>query len=650
MKLFESFRYRLAIVVFIVQLAVVAVLLWQTQSAAFKEAKQIMQEQDQTILQILSSVSEESLFNEDFFGVQPFYVQIIESPHVITAYLLDYQGDVVVSSNPRLLGKQNPPHPSDKQGYWVSSEFENSGEYIGEINIQFSLTEINKAYDLVLRRSVILGSIGIVITAFLSLLVGGLFTKRIEQIKDSTERFAKGDLNARCTVTGQDELTSLSKSLNQMADQINSNIKEIEHLAFHDDLTGLANRREFDKRLTLAFEAAKTQGNIYSLLYLDLDKFKLVNDTCGHHAGDQLLVQLSHVMLGIIRTRDTLVRFGGDEFGVLLDNCSLSQAEEVANKFLKAVFDFKFSWDDKIMQVGVSIGGIALNSHSDSVDQLLSSVDAACYTAKQKGRNQVHMVVPGDKNIQEHFSDVDWVNRLSTMIENDQFSMACQNIVDISDSHTNFVRKEFLLRIKDEQGQWISPAVFIEAAERFDFIQRLDRYVIDKVFRILVNNQLPNKNIICFINLSGKSVSEETLFDYVQDKINEYELDAKQICFEITETAAIANFNNASVFIEKVREIGCSFALDDFGSGMCSFNYLKSFQVDYVKIDGSFISSMQENDVDRTIVKSINKISHRSGFKTIAEFVENDEILKQVKGLNIDFAQGYGLHKPKIIE
>jgi len=649
MKLLHSLKLRLALAIFIAQLTVVALLLWQSQSTAFNESKRLMTVQDQTILQLLSSVSEESLFNEDYFGIQPFYRQAIESSHVITVYLLDDLGDVVVSSDVMLLGKQNPTNKREDTSYWLSYIFENSGEYIGELNIQFSQREIDQAYQFVLNQSIFLGVASILLTALLSIVMGGLFAKRIERIRENTERFAKGDLTARCEVKGKDELSILSNSLNQMADQISHNMKEIEHLAFHDDLTGLANRREFNRRLEAALVSAKSHGSFYVLLFLDLDKFKLVNDTCGHHAGDQLLIQISDLMLAVLRNRDTLVRFGGDEFGVLLENCSLAQAEEVANKLLTSVYHYKFSWDDKIMQVGVSIGAVTLNAKTNDIEQLLSAADAACYTAKQKGRNQVHMVLPGDQAIAGHFTDVDWINRLSTMIDKDQFSMAYQKIVCVTNPD-KVERVEFLLRLKDDKNQWVSPAMFIDAAERFDSIQRLDRYVIDKTFRIMALEQLPIKGVMFFINLSGKSISEEGLFAYVSDKLLEYGLDAKRICFEVTETAAIANFNHASVFIEKARALGCSFALDDFGSGMCSFSYLKNLQVDYVKIDGSFILSMLENGVDRTIVKSINKISHRSGYKTIAEFVENDELLEKVKELKIDFAQGFGLHKPEIVK
>lgn len=649
MRLFYSLKYRVALAIFIVQLAVVISLLWQTQSSAFNESKRLMNEQDELIVKILSSVSEESLFNEDYFGIQPFYTQAMQSPHIINAFLLDYKGDVVVSSDSKFLGMQSPLKEVTEKSYWVTTEFGHSDEYVGELSIQFSHREISKAYETVLQQSIYLGLLGVFSTALLSIIMAGLFTKRIEHLRENTKRFAKGDLSARCEVTGQDELSSLSKSLNKMADQISSNMKEIEHLAFHDELTGLANRREFNRRLKKAFTAAKKHGHFYVLLFLDLDKFKLVNDTCGHYAGDQFLIQLSDVMMAALRNRDTLVRFGGDEFGVLLENCSLSQAEEVANKLLTTVFDFKFSWDDKIMQVGVSIGAVALNERTENVEQLLSSADAACYTAKQKGRNQVHLVFPGDKEIEGHFSDIDWINRLSTMIDKDMFSMAYQKIV-CAQNPDKVERVEFLLRLQDEQSQWVSPAVFIDAAERFDSIQRLDRYVIDKVFQLIALDKVPVKNAICFINLSGKSVGEKGLFHYVQGKLNEYGLDPQKICFEVTETAAIANFNHASIFIEKARELGCSFALDDFGSGMCSFSYLKNLQVDYVKIDGSFILSMSDNGVDRTIVKSINKISHRSGYQTIAEFVENDDLLKQVADLNIDLAQGYGLHKPEVID
>ncbi len=650
MKFFYSLKYQIAATMFVVQLIVLGLILWQTQTTAFIEAKSLIRQQDQSVLKLLSNVSQTALFTEQYFQLQPFYSDVVESTHISSAVLRDYLGVVVASSDKSLLGLNNEEaEAATSLTYLLIHTFDNADDDIGQLSIQFSHAELDALFTRIKQRAITIGLIGALLSMLMSILLAKLLTHRLDQIRIQTVRFAEGDFESRCNLKGADELSSLSDSFNIMADKISGSMKEIEHLAFHDALTGLANRREFDKRLELALSSAKEHGHFYALLCLDLDKFKVVNDTCGHHAGDQLLIQLSDVMLNVLRNRDTLVRFGGDEFAILLENCSLSQAKEVSNKILKAVYDFKFSWDDKIMQVGVSIGAVTLNKHTTNLEQLLSTADAACYTAKQQGRNQVHLVMPGDSNIEGHFTDVDWINRLSTMIDKNQFSMAFQLISPTQKASDGLVRMEFLLRMQDK-GEWISPAVFIDAAERFDFIQRLDRYVIDKVFKIIASGKVPGEEVMCFINLSGKSISEEGLFNFVRDKMAHYGLNAKQICFEITETAAIANFNHASVFIEKARGLGCSFASDDFGSGMCSFSYLKNLQVDYVKIDGSFILNMANNAVDTTIVQSINKISHQAGFKTIAEFVENKEILDSIGTMGIDFAQGYGIHKPEIIK
>jgi diguanylate cyclase (GGDEF)-like protein/PAS domain S-box-containing protein len=423
--------------------------------------------------------------------------------------------------------------------------------------------------------------------------------------------------------------------------------RRLSYHASHDILTGLVNRREFENRLERALKSAKARETSYALCYLDLDQFKIVNDSCGHSAGDALLGQLGALLKSKIRWRDTLARLGGDEFAVLLESCSLDEAMQTAESLRMAISEYKFMWDERSFRLGVSIGVVPISADNEDVASLLSAADSACAAAKEAGRNRIHSFQENDIDLMRRRREMQWAARINNALEENRFELYRQTIqpLQVEEEGAHY---EILLRMRDEQGGIISPGLFIEAAERYGITPSIDRWVIRSAFRWLVSEADERERLaLCSINLSGQSFGDEKFLPFVVDQFQMSGLDATKICFEITETAAIASYSKANRFINALKELGCKFALDDFGTGLSSFGYLKHFPVDYLKIDGSFVKEILHDPIDREMVRSINEIGHLTGKQTIAEFAENEEIITMLRGMGIDYAQGYGVSEPK---
>ena len=423
--------------------------------------------------------------------------------------------------------------------------------------------------------------------------------------------------------------------------------RRLSYHASHDILTGLVNRAEFESRLERALKSAKAREASYALCYLDLDQFKIVNDSCGHSAGDALLGQLGALLKAKIRWRDTLARLGGDEFGVLLESCSLDEALKTAEVLRLAISEFKFMWDDRGFRLGVSIGVVPITADNEDVAALLSAADSACAAAKEAGRNRIHSFQENDIDLMRRRREMQWAARINNALEDNRFELFRQTIQPLQ-TEEDGAHYEILLRMRDESGGIIAPGLFIEAAERYSITPSIDRWVIKNAFRWLVSEADERERLhLCSINLSGQSLGDEKFLPFVVEQFQMSGLDATKICFEITETAAIASYSQANRFINALKELGCKFALDDFGTGLSSFGYLKHFPVDFLKIDGSFVKEILHDPIDREMVRSINEIGHLTGKQTIAEFAENEEIITMLKGMGIDYAQGYGVAEPK---
>ncbi len=423
--------------------------------------------------------------------------------------------------------------------------------------------------------------------------------------------------------------------------------RRLSYHASHDILTGLVNRREFENRLERALKSAKAREASYAICYLDLDQFKIVNDSCGHAAGDTLLAQLGALLKAKVRWRDSLARLGGDEFGVLLESCSLDEAMRTADVLRQAVQDFRFVWDDRTFRLSASIGVVPISLENDDVASILSAADSACAAAKEAGRNRIHCFQENDIELMRRRREMQWAARINNALEESRFVLYRQQILPLQTEGLG-AHYELLLRMCDENGALVSPDLFISAAERYGITPSIDRWVIDNAFRWLVSEADERERLaLCSINLSGLSLSDDKFLPFVIEKFKTSGLDPSKICFEITETAAVANYSQANRFIQSLKELGCKFALDDFGTGLSSFGYLKHFPVDFLKIDGSFVKEILHDPIDREMVRSINEIGHLTGKQTIAEFAENEEIITMLRGIGVDFAQGYGVAKPR---
>jgi len=423
--------------------------------------------------------------------------------------------------------------------------------------------------------------------------------------------------------------------------------RQLGYQASHDMLTGLVNRHEFEQRLEQTLRLARTGQIEGALLYMDLDQFKVVNDTCGHRAGDELLRQLAAILLKSRRESDTLARLGGDEFGIILTNCPGESAETIAEKLLRDIKGFRFVWEGKTFELGASIGLVPLNEQSGRLVDVMSNADAACYVAKEAGRNRIQRYEADDSVVAQHHGEMEWVHRIALSFEEDRFYLVCQPIRPLAVGAVP--HHEVLIRLRGQQGETIPPMAFLPAAERYNLMPTIDRWVVRTTLGMLREAQGPAAipPAHCTINLSGQSLCDDHFLEFVLGQFAEYGIPEHHICFEITETAAIANLTRAMDFITRLKARGCRFALDDFGSGLSSYGYLKNLHVDYLKIDGSFVRHMDEETLDYAIVASINEIGHVMGLQTVAEFVESDATLQILRGLGVDYAQGYAVGRPR---
>lgn len=426
--------------------------------------------------------------------------------------------------------------------------------------------------------------------------------------------------------------------------------REVSHLERHDNLTDIFNRTQFAAMVRSTVYRAALNQTEHVLLYIDLDQFKIINDTFGHHAGDAMLRQVTSILKNCLRDDDIIARLGGDEFGVLLKNTSDNEATLLAEKLCREIENYRFSHSNRAISLTVSIGVASTNSGKDSLEALLSAAEGAAYAAKLYGQNRIHLYQSDDKFLVTRDQQLFWALEIPEAINDGRMFLEWQNIVPVDNSAPKANWSEALVRMIDREGKVIMPGIFLPAAERYNQAVIVDTWVVKSVLEMLDNQSEDFDDLaLCFINLSGHSMGQSAFLNRIIDMLNQSNVSPSRLCFEITETAAIANKSSALEMMNVLQGMGCRFALDDFGSGHSSFAYLRDFPAEFIKIDGSFVQGMSDDPVNHSIVSSINEIGHATGKQVIAEFVENDEVLRQLRDIGVDYAQGFGISKPQSI-
>jgi diguanylate cyclase (GGDEF)-like protein/PAS domain S-box-containing protein len=450
---------------------------------------------------------------------------------------------------------------------------------------------------------------------------------------------------SRIDLDGSPHLLAVANDITELRD-LN---EMLSYQAAHDPLTGLVNRREFGRRLDLAIEGINAGGSPSALLYFDLDQFKIINDTSGHNVGDQLLSQLAALLGSHLVDGETIARLGGDEFGILLEPASRERAMEFAERMRLEIDGFVFSSEQRTYAVSVSVGLILLDRPGLSQREVLSLADTACYMAKERGRNRVYLYSEKDAETTRRRSEMEWASRLRQALLDDRFILHFQELSELHPGgEPEGVHMEMLLRLRDEDGSMVPPGAFIPAAERFGLMLQLDRWVVETTLANFSRLHPSGQPVhLCAINLSALTVEDDTFPQFVLERLERYGVAPGRVCFEITETAAVASMVRVVELMNSLRRVGCRFSLDDFGAGMASFGYLKNLPVDYVKIDGSFIRNIETDPISFSIVRAVTDIGHQLGLKVVAEWVTDERAMEILRGAGVDYAQGYFLHKPE---
>ncbi|MCW8853975.1 MAG: EAL domain-containing protein [Gammaproteobacteria bacterium] len=510
-----------------------------------------------------------------------------------------------------------------------------------------------------IKTGILVNNLGIALIIYAVLLVILNFiirslTQPLKYISDVMRQTAQGQFTTQVNTSGPLEIQHIADTYNRMVKAISERDNELrahnirlEEKAIHDHLTGLINRIGFEESLTIAIDECKKLDTHHVLCYMDLDKFKIINDTCGHGAGDELLMEISLLFQDHIRHEsDILARIGGDEFALILRNCSIEKARNITQTICHSVRDYQFNWDRKQYSIGVSIGVIPLNKDTGTLKDAISSVDSACYLAKEKGRGQIHILQPDDKDFDNQTSQTQNSRLILDAIENDKFELFHQAIAPLKTVGTKKINYEILLRLPKHQGEYMDSDTLIESAERYNLSTRIDQWVIEKSFNLLNQEDCLLKSAdLCTINISPSSINNN-LINFIKSNLKKHNIKPEKICFEISESSTIGNLKTVKSFIDEIHILGCLFSLDNFGSGPLSFGYLKQLNADILKIEGILIKESATDSVSLAMVKAINEIGHILNMKTIANSVETDSTLEYINNLGFDYAQGHAIHKP----
>ena len=544
------------------------------------------------------------------------------------------------------------------------SQQADNAHVIGQIYVALTTQNLASIKNSLITHNLLIALVGLIASGLLAWRIGRGITHPIKSLAIAVRKLGEGQLNLRVPQTSGGELQTLQQGFNTMAahlqqahddmqQRIDEATRQLRHQAHHDDLTGLVNRYEFERRLDRVLKSSHEHGMHHVFCYMDLDQFKVVNDTCGHSAGDELLRQISLILSNRVRERDTLARLGGDEFGLLLENCTISDAYTITEELREMVQDFRFIHEDKIFSIGVSIGMVDITPDTENIGSIMSAADTACYAAKDNGRNRIHLFRALDDDVAKRHGEMEWIGRITRAMEEERFCLYYQPILPIKSSEDKHRYFEILLRKVDPSGRIFLPMAFIPAAERYHLMINIDRWVIHNTFatyRQLLDNNHGESDCVFTINLSGVSLGDKSLLGFIREQFSIHAVPPQAICFEITETSAIVNLATTVELMNALNAIGCRFMLDDFGSGMSSFAYLKNLPVDFLKIDGTFVKDIATNPIDLAMVQSIHSIAEAMQIKTIAEFVESAAVVEILESMGVHYGQGFYLSRPAPIE
>ena len=540
-----------------------------------------------------------------------------------------------------------------------------SESLLGWVGVEFSRDTSLLSQRNTLMNSLYLLFAGLGASFVLAWMFGRQLTRPVCELIDKFKRMGEGHLDERVSTGGLGELGKLQTCVNTMLTSLQARNAEMQekidratgrlvYQASHDPLTGLINRWEFEQRLEAALQSALHQQREHVLCYMDLDQFKIINDTSGHGAGDELLRQLAVMFKANLRERDTLARLGGDEFALLLENCNIEAAIELVDVFRADVQRYRFKWGERFFSIGMSVGMVAINATSRTSARLLSAADTACYMAKDLGRNRIHVYESRDSELVRHRGEMQWITQIYKAMEENRLRLTWQEVFRIQtdlplEDRSQPRHVELLLRMQQEDGSEILPMAFIPAAERYLIMPTLDTWVIEETLRICERYRAskPSRHCLFAVNLSGSSLKDPAFRNVLLSALRNQPEAGPQLCFEITETATLGNLAVVNDFIHAMREFGCRFALDDFGSGLSSFTYLKNLKVDFLKIDGAFVRDIATNPLDRSMVDAIFRIGHQMGLITVAEYVETDQVLAILRQIGVECGQGNLLHAPQ---
>ncbi|MBS1144730.1 MAG: diguanylate cyclase/phosphodiesterase [Proteobacteria bacterium] len=521
------------------------------------------------------------------------------------------------------------------------------GQVYGHIHYGMSTTFMDKASAQLLWQSGLIALSEVALSVFLLSIIGYLLTRHLIKLAEASINVAEGHYEERMEISGEDEVAVLARNFNTMTDAVKSRIADLSYQANHDSLTGLFNRRAFETHLEAVLKADDLAENPATLLYLDLDQFKVVNDTCGHAAGDELLIRLTQ-MIEDRFPYGFISRLGGDEFGIVMRDCSPQETVRRARQLIDEICAFPFFSDGRSFRLGASIGVVRSGPDMKNVTDLLIAADTACYAAKERGRNRVEIYTPTDEWFQQRNEDFRTMPQLTRAIAEGRFMLFHQRQEPLKPGLP--ITAEVLLRLSDPLGKINSPSRFIATAERYNLMPYIDRWVVENVCRYMSDWQksgqpFPFSHLA--VNVSGASLSLNDFPAFVRQQIEKHGINPAKLCFEITESCAVANLDQALDFIEQMRAIGATLALDDFGSGLSSFGYLKRFKVDFLKIDGMFVKNVDQDARDQAVVEAIVQLARAHGLITVAEFVCNPEVERVVQDIGVDYAQGYVRHVPE---